>query len=259
MLKLSANLSMLFTELPFAERFAAARAHGFDAVEIQFPYEFSINALQDLLLTHQLRLVLINVPAGDLMQNGAGLAGVPDREREFKAATEQALHYASLLNVPCVNVLPGRQHPDYELAECLHVLANNLTYAADVFAKEGITTCFEAINTYDMPHFLISGVAQMQEIMEVVRHPRLKMQFDIYHMTRMGEDVYSALREYISDIGHIQFADHPGRGAPGTGHIDFAHLFRLIAALPYDGYCGAEYRPQGPTADSLAWIQDLPR
>lgn len=250
-----ANLSLLFREYPLIERFGAARAAGFEAVEIQFPYELAIDDIRRELELHELELVLINVPAGDLMQGGDGLACVPGREQRFRQGVLEALRYAEALEVSCVNVLAGRQPPDRDLLSCLQTLAANLRYAAEAFQSIGVTTTFEAINTWDMPRFLVNTVAQMQEMREAVDHPTLKMQFDCYHLARMGEDLPAALKENLPAIGHIQFADVPGRGQPGTGALDYRMLFRLMDRLGYQGYCGAEYHPVGRTADSLGWFQ----
>lgn len=256
MLKFSANLSLLFTEVPLLERFGAARRAGFQAAEIQFPYELSIEAISAELDRHELELVLINVPAGDLMQGGNGLAGVPGQEQAFRRAVLQALPYAQQLGVRCVNVLAGRQTADADLVQCLHTLVANARYAAEAFHSIGVTTTLEAINTFDMPGFLISNIAQMQEILEAADHPTLKMQFDCYHLARMGEDVVSSLLENVSQIGHIQFADAPGRGAPGTGKLPLQGIFEVIEMLPYTGWTGAEYRPgELGTEASLAWFQ----
>ncbi len=255
MLNFSANLSMLFQEFPWPQRFAVAREAGFESVEIQFPYELPWQEIRRQLDDNGLHLALINVPAGDLLSGGLGLAGVASQQSAFQEAVQLAAEYASALDVPAVNVLAGRQTPDRPLADSLHTLAYNLTYAADIFAGEDIITCFEAINTYDMPDFLISGVAQMQDMLDAVQHDYLRMQFDIYHMARMGEDILSTLRENIQLIGHIQFADLPGRGAPGTGRLPLADYFDEIAKLPYRGCTGAEYRPQGPTLSSLGWMR----
>lgn len=255
MLRFSANLSMLFTERPLAERFAAARAAGFDAVEIQFPYELPIDVIRQQLNEHELRLVLINVPAGDLMQGGDGLACVPGRENRFRHAVIDALRYADALQVPTINVLAGRQPEGENLLRCLHALTMNLRHAAETFQSAGITTVMEAINTFDMPRFLLHSVAQMQDMMDTVDHPTLKMQFDCYHMARMGEDVLQALHDNIGAIGHIQFADVPGRHEPGTGTIDHPAIFRLLEALPYGGWTGAEYRPSTHTEQTLGWLQ----
>ncbi len=254
MLRFSANLSLLFTERPLAERFAAARAAGFAAVEIQFPYELPVDVIRRELDENGLELVLINVPAGDLMQGGDGLACVPGRENAFRHAVMDALRYAEALDVPCVNVLAGREPAGEHLLRCLHTLAGNLRYATETLQSIGVTTVFEAINTHDMPRFLISNVAQMQEMQDTVDHPTLKMQFDCYHMARMGEDVLGALRANIGRIGHVQFADTPGRHEPGSGELDYDAIFAALRTLPYTGWCGAEYRPRGRTEDSLVWL-----
>ena len=251
----SANLSLLFKEYPLIERFAVAKQAGFDAVEIQFPYELTTADIKQQLDTHDLDLVLINVPAGDLMQGGDGLACVPAQEQAFRMAVMEALNYAHELGVGRVNVLAGRQPIDCELLDCLKTLARNLRYAAEAFQSIGVITTFEAINTFDMPRFLIKSVVDMQEMLEVVDHPTLKMQFDCYHMARMGEDLLTSLQENIAQIGHIQFADVPNRHQPHTGDLDFKRLFTLIDQLNYKGYCGAEYHPLGHSLDSLIWLK----
>ncbi len=253
--KFCANLSLLFTEYPLIERFAYAKQMGFEAVEIQFPYELRIADIKQQLNQHQLKLVLINVPAGDLMQGGNGLACVPHQEQAFRMAVLQALNYAHELDVNCVNVLAGRQPQDVDLLDCLRTLAANLRYAAEAFQSIGVTTTLEAINTLDMPRFLIKSVVDMQEMLEVVDHPTLKMQFDCYHMARMGEDIIDSLTQYIADIAHIQFADIPNRHQPLTGELDFNLIFNTLDALAYKGYCGAEYRPLGHSVDSFGWFE----
>lgn len=252
MLKFSANLSLLFTERPLAERFAAARAAGFSAVEIQFPYELAIAELQELLAENSLQLVLINVPAGDLMQGGDGLACVPDRVGIFREAVAQAVEYADALAVPNVNVLAGRQPAGLSRDECLATLAGNLEHAVAALAKVKTGTVLEAINVFDMPRFLIHSVSDMQRLCDEI--DGLKMQFDCYHMSRMGEDVLSELRQNLPLTGHVQFADNPGRHEPGTGRIDYKPVFSLLAASGYAGWCGAEYRPSRQTEDTLGWL-----
>lgn len=252
-MKLAVNLSMIFTEVPLIERFALARQHGFDHVEIQFPYELSIAQIQAQLDQHELSLCLINVPAGDLMQGGNGLAGVPGQEIEFRHALNQALEYATALNVPNVNILAGKQPLDADLLPCLRTLASNLKIAAQVLTDAGIQPVFEMINGTDMPRFLVQNIAQAQEMLEAVQHPHLKMQYDCYHMAMMGEDVLNALKENLDLIGHIQFADCPGRHQPGTGQIDYAAIFDAVKASDYTGFIAAEYRPLPNSSDALAW------
>lgn len=253
MLKFSANLSMLFTERPLPERFAAARAAGFDAVEIQFPYELGTADLQRLLAENGLRLVLINVPAGDLMQGGNGLACVPGQEKAFRLAVEQAVDYAGALGVPTVNVLAGRRVPGFTEEACEAVLRRNLEHAVDRLRDIGVATVIEAVNVFDMPRFLVHSMGDMQRLVNAV--PHLKMQFDCYHMSRMGEDVAGALRANLGQIGHVQFADSPGRHEPGTGRIDFNAVFSLLRDSAYAGWCGAEYRPSRATEETLTWRQ----
>lgn len=255
MLKFSANLSLLFQELPLLERFAAARAAGFDGVELQFPYTLPAELIAAELQRHELEMVTINLPVSDLLHGGDGLAGVPGREQAFRRAVLEALPYAQQLGVSCVNILAGRQPADADLVHCLHTLSANARYAAEALQSIGVTTTLEAINTVDMPGFLLSNVAQMQEIIEAADYPTLKMQFDCYHLARMGEDLPVSLMENIGQIAHIQFADAPGRGAPGTGKLPFKGLFDLIEMLPYHGWTGAEYQPDAAgTEASLTWF-----
>lgn len=255
MLKFTANLSLLFTELPLLERFEAAKRHGFEAVEIQFPYELPAEKIQAALREHGLKLVLFNVDADTLLQGGEGLAAVPEKQAQFKAAMAQTLEYARVLKPEVINVLPGRcLNPDH-LAEYLDTFKTNLHYAADAFADIGVTTVFEAVNSIDMPGFLIDNSAAMLAVLAELKHPHLRLQYDIYHMSRMREDCAGFLMAHSDSIGHIQFADCPGRGQPGSGEVDFDTLFDLIATSPYDGWVGAEYKPLGDTADSLDWLK----
>lgn len=256
-MNLCVNLSLLYTEVPFLQRFAKAAADGFDAVEMQFPYDTPIAAIQEQLKTHNLRCILINVPAGDLMQGGEGLAAVPARKGEFSAALVECLSYARALKVKCVNVLPGRCFDENKRVFYLETFCQNLSKTAEALSPFGITTTFEAINTRDMPGFLISTVAQMQEVLSKVQHPNVKMQIDIYHMALMRQNLGSLMQKNIGDIGHIQFADIPNRGEPGTGKLDFAAIFKAIDASGYSGWIGAEYKPTKATSQTLAWFRAL--
>ena len=254
MTKLAVNLSMIFTEVPLIERFALAQKHGFHHIEIQFPYELSIEDIQAQLECYDLRICLINVPAGDLMQGGDGLTGVPGREVEFHHALELAIEYAEALNVPSVNILAGKQPTDADLLPCLNTLATNLKLACHMLSDHDIQPVFEMINGTDMPRFLVQNIAQAQEMLEAVQHPILKMQFDCYHMAMMGEDVLSALQENIDWIGHIQFADCPGRHEPDTAQIDYLSIFTWLKQSAYTGYLAAEYKPQSHSNQSFAWM-----
>ena len=256
-MKLAANLSLMFTELPLLERFAAARNAGFEAVEIQFPYEESITDLAMACADADLKLVLMNVPAGDLMSGGEGLASVPERQCEFRDAVAKCRDYAEALGVRCINVLSGRCQETQQQDRRWHNFVENLQLADAHFAPLGITTTFEAINTTDMPRFLIHSAQQMWDVMAEVDSPTIKAQYDLYHMAMMGEDLEADLRQHVDSIGHIQFADCPGRGEPGTGTLDWSVLFSLIDVSGYAGYVAAEYRPTESTENSFGWLRDL--
>jgi hydroxypyruvate isomerase len=253
-MRFTANLSMLFTEVALIERFQAAKKCGFDAVEIQFPYQLSPAMINEQLTKHQLQLVLFNVDAGDLLQGGEGLAAVPEKTEQFRNAVAQAVEYAKILKPEFINVLPGRCIDQQRLEEYLQTYKINLEYAVASFASLGITTVFEAINTHDMPAFLIHSGEQMLQILEAINHPMLLIQYDIYHMHRMGENVAEFINQHAKKIGHIQFADNPGRGQPGTGEINFEKFFAVIEQSDYQGWVGAEYKPVGLTEASLAWF-----
>ena len=255
MIKLAVNLSMIFTEVPLIERFALAQAQGFKHVEIQFPYELSIEQIQSQLTMHDLTLCLINLPAGDLMQGGNGLAGVPGMELEFHRGLEQAIQYATALNVPSVNILAGKQPLDSDLLPCLNTLSSNLKLACHRLSDHHIQPVFEMINSTDMPRFLVQNIAQAQEMLEAVQHPALKIQYDCYHMAMMGEDVIQCFQNNRQHIAHIQFADCPGRHEPDTAELNFTAFFQAIAQSGYTGFVAAEYVPSQISLQSLQWKQ----
>ncbi len=254
MLHFSANLSMLFTEVDLIKRFKAARENGFSAVEIQFPYILSPKQIQQQLQKYDLKLVLFNVTADTLLQGGEGLAAVPEKQHQFRQAVEQTLRYAEILKPDVINILPGCCRDKKRTQEYLQTFKNNLLYACNAFSALGINTVFEAINIHDMPDFIIHNGQQMLEILDELHHPHLLMQYDIYHMHKMQEDCAGFLSQHPNKIGHIQFADCPGRGQPGSGQIDFSMLFKIIADSPYNGWTGAEYKSSGLTSESLEWL-----
>ncbi|MDO8941144.1 MAG: TIM barrel protein [Methylicorpusculum sp.] len=253
-MQFAANLSLLFTELPLLERFKAAKNSGFSAVEIQFPYEETPETIQAELVNNGLKLILFNVAADDLLQGGEGLAAVPEKAQAFRQALAQTAEYINVLKPEAINVLPGCCHDVSRIDAYLTVFKINLSLAVTTFAPLGVKTVFEAINTFDMPGFIIHSGKQMLEIMAELDHPDLFMQYDIYHMQRMGENVARFIHLNGHKIGHIQFADCPGRGQPGTGEIDFNEVFSAITESGYSGWVGAEYRPTSSTFDSLDWL-----
>ncbi len=254
MLNFTANLSLLFTEVDLINRFKAAKLKGFDAVEIQFPYGLSAESLKNTLEEQQLKLVLFNVDADDLLHGGEGLACVPEKRDQFRQATAQALEYAKLLKPEAINVLPGRCFNENRKQDYLKTFKENLCFAAETFAPLGIKTVFEAINIYDMPGFIIHNGQQMLDILERLKLPTLLMQYDIYHMQMMDDKPDEFIARYADKIGHIQFADCPGRGQPGTGRINFERIFSVIEKSAYSGWVGAEYKPVGITSESLDWL-----
>ena len=252
--RFSANLSLLFTELPLLERFSAARECGFLAAEIQFPYETPAEHIKTQIDLTGLELVLINVPAGDFVNGGEGLAAVPSKRQEFIDAVNKAAEYADILRPKFINVLPGCCFEIDCLDQYMATFISNLRHVADVFLNKRIKVVFEAVNTKDRPGFLIHNSKQLVQVLEELKHSNVYLQYDIYHMHTMGEDYLAFLRSYLGKVGHIQFADSPGRHQPGTGQIDFDKLFSAIDACGYKGWLGAEYRPSGPTRDSLDWF-----
>ena len=256
-MRFSANLSMLFTEVPMPERFALAREQGFSAVEIQFPYQWPATAIKQWLDENALTLVLFNVDADNLLQGGEGLAAVPAKRQEFRAALQLAAEYATVLQPSCINVLPGRCLQAHLKAEYWHCLIDNLRLACEVFAEIQVTTVVEAINSVDMPGFMIDDHAGMLQVLRAVNHPQLKLQYDIYHMAKMQQDILGFWREHLQKIAHIQFADCPGRHEPGTGQLDFSCLFADLDRLGYQGFLGAEYKPQVSSVASLSWFKAI--
>jgi len=256
-MKLCANLSLLFTEHPFLKRFEAAKNAGFSSVEIQFPYEFSIEDLVQAKNESNIKVVMINLPAGDLMSGGEGIAAVPSKQLEFNSSLKFGLKYAKALEVERVNILPGRCNYFENNEKYLATLIQNLKHAVAYLADAGFKISIEAINDQDMANSLIHNMRQMLDVYAAVDHPDFNLQFDIYHMTVMGENVEFMITNHLDKIGHIQFADMPGRGEPGTGKIDFHHLFSIITQSKYRGWIGAEYKPTCTTVDTLSWMQEL--
>lgn len=252
--RFAANLSLLFTEVPLPERFARAADAGFQAVEIQFPYDYPAEQLADAARSAGTQVLLINVAAGDLMAGGPGLACHPARQAEFAAALPPALHYARTLGVTLLNILPGRLASAYSRAECEAALAANLSYAANFFAGSGIRLCCEAINDLDMPGFLLRTPDEVAALLARVPAADIALQIDLYHAARMNLSIPAMLARHLPRTAHIQFADCPGRGAPGSGVLPLAEYFDFIEKSGYTGWLAAEYKPGADTAATLGWL-----
>jgi hydroxypyruvate isomerase len=256
--RLAVNLSLVFTERPLVERFAAAAARGFRGVELQFPYEVPAATLAAAAQRAAVEIALINVPAGELLRGGTAPAGDPARQAEFAAALDACETYVRALRPACVNVLSGPRPAAFSRSQCLDTFCANLAQTRERLAPLGVTTVFEAINTFDMPDFLIDGTAEQRRILERLGDDNLKLQYDVYHMVRMGEDVAGFLTRHAGLIGHVQFADVPGRGEPGTGTIDFAKVLAALDAGGYAGWLAAEYSPSLSSARSFDWLARSP-
>ncbi|MCV6613144.1 MAG: hydroxypyruvate isomerase [Amphritea sp.] len=252
----AANLSMLFTEYPLIDRFAAAAASGFRKVEIQFPYELSIAQIKAELDEHDLQLILINAPAGDWPAGERGIACHPDRVADFRQGLGQAINYAVALGCNKINILSGISPVDYKADEAEKTFIENLKFAADKLQHADIQLVAEAINTQDIPGFFLNRSDQAFALFKQVNHPNIRLQYDIYHMQIMEGNIIRTLQDHLDQIGHIQFADVPGRHEPQTGELNFANIFQAIDDMGYSGELSLEYVPATTTEDSLRWMSD---
>lgn len=255
--KFAANLTMLFTELPFLERFVAAKEAGFEAVEYLFPYEYEKTHLAALLRKHGLRQVLHNLPAGNWAAGDRGIACHPDRIAEFREGVDLAIQYAHALDCPQLNCLVGKLPMGVPREAAHATLVGNLRFAADKLAAAGLGLLVEPINHFDIPGFFLTRTDQALALIDEVGSNNLKLQYDIYHAQRMEGELGETLRKHLSRIGHIQLADNPGRGEPGTGEINYRWLLRHLDALGWRGAIGCEYKPVDGTAKGLGWIREL--
>ncbi len=253
----AANLTMLFTEVPFLERFAAARAAGFDAVEYLFPYAYDKNELAGLLKTHGLKQVLHNLPAGNWDGGERGIACHPDRVDEFRAGVDKAIEYATALGCPQVNCLAGKVPAGVTREQAHATFVANLKFAADKLKKAGLKLLIEPINSYDIPGFFLNYTAQAAAILDEVGSDNLYIQYDIYHAQRMEGELAATMQKHLPRIAHIQLADNPGRNEPGTGEIHYPFLFRHLDAIGYQGWIGCEYKPKTTTVEGLGWIKAM--
>ena len=251
-MRFAANLGWLFTEHPFLERFAAAARTGFRGVEFAQPYEHPAAQVASLLRDNGLECVLINLPMGDKSKGDFGIACRSGREAEFRAGVARGIEYARAIGVPKVNCISGTAKPGEDREAMRATLISNLRFAATEFRAAGLDLVLEPINSHDIAGFFVTRQLEAVEIIDEVGASNLGLQFDIYHTVMMGDDPAAMLRECEPWIRHIQFADAPGRGEPGTGRIDFAPLFAQIDDMGYEGWVSAEYRPSKPTPQTVA-------
>ncbi|MCK9260869.1 MAG: hydroxypyruvate isomerase [Azoarcus sp.] len=253
--KFTANLTMLFNEHDFLDRFQAAADAGFQGVELQFPYAFDKDAIAERLAHSELPLVLHNLPAGDWDAGERGIACDPTRVNEFQDGVGRAIEYARALRCGQLNCLAGIA-PAGVPEETLHTtFVDNLRFAAKELKQTGIRLLIEPINTCDIPGFYLSRSNQAIDIIEAVGSDNLFLQYDIYHAQRMEGELANTIARHLPKIAHMQIADNPGRHEPGTGEINFAWLFRHIDDLGYQGWIGCEYKPAAGTTEGLGWMR----
>lgn len=257
--RFAANLTMLFNELPFLERFDAAARAGFEAVEFLFPYAFKASEIRNRLDASGLKLVLHNLPAGDWDAGERGIAILPDRVGEFRRGVGQAIEYARVLGVPQLNCLVGKTPADADDAVLRQTLVANLRHAAAELERAGLKLLVEPINTFDIPGFHLNRTDQALALFDEVGSDNLFLQYDIYHMQRMEGELAATMKQHLARIAHLQLADNPGRNEPGTGEIDYRFLFDWIDRIGYAGWIGCEYKPATDTVAGLGWRERLAR
>ena len=255
--KFAANLTMLFNEVPFLERFAAAKAAGFEAVEYLFPYAYDKNELAGLLKTHGLKQVLHNLPAGNWDGGERGIACHPDRVEEFRAGVDKAIEYATALGCPQVNCLAGKVPAGVTREQAHATFVANLKFAAEKLKAAGLKLLIEPINSFDIPGFFLNYTAQAAAILDEVGSDNLYIQYDLYHAQRMEGELAATVQKHLARIAHVQLADNPGRNEPGTGEMNYPFLFRHLDAIGYTGWIGCEYKPKTTTVEGLGWIKTL--
>ena len=252
--KFAANLTMLFTEVDFLDRFEAAAKAGFKGVEYLFPYPYPKGALAERLARHGLTQVLHNLPAGDWAKGERGIACLLGREAEFRDGVKTAISYAKALNCPLLNCLVGVRPKDGDEKAVRRALVANLRYAGKALADAGLKLLVEPINGYDIPGFYLQGSRQTLALFDEVGGSNIWLQYDIYHMQRSEGELAATLQALMPRIAHVQVADNPGRNEPGTGEINYDFLFRKLDALGYSGWVGCEYKPATTTKAGLGWL-----
>ena len=252
--KFAANLTMLFTEVDFLDRFEAAAKAGFKGVEYLFPYPYPKESLADRLSRHGLTQILHNLPAGDWANGERGIACLPGRETEFREGVKTAIDYSKALGCPQLNCLVGVRPKDGDEKAVRSVLVANLRYAAKALADSGFKLLVEPINGYDIPGFYLQRSRETLDLFDEIGESNLWLQYDIYHMQRSEGELTATFHALMPRIAHVQVADNPGRNEPGTGEINYDFMFRKLDALGYSGWIGCEYKPATTTEAGLHWL-----
>ena len=255
--KFAANLTMMFNEVPFPERFAAAAKAGFKAVEFLFPYDYTPAQVAGWLKENNLKNALFNMPPGNWAAGDRGMASIPGREQEFTDGVAKAIEYALALGTPTIHAMAGMlpAGADREVHRATYV--DNIWYAAKELAKHNLTLVIEPINTRDMPGYFLNYQDEAHAIRKEIGEPNLKVQMDFYHVQIMEGDLTMTFKNNFEGIGHVQIASVPTRNEPDEGEIDYRHIFKLLDDMGYGGYVGCEYRPRGRTEDGLGWLKEM--
>ena len=250
-MRFSANLGFLWADRPLPDAIHAAKAAGFDAVECHWPYDVPARDVTAALQETGLRMLGLNTRRGDVAGGENGLSALPGRDNDARAAIDEAIAYAVAINTHNIHVMAG-----FAAGRDAHeTFARNLRYACEKAAPHEITILIEPLNKYDAPGYFLTTTRQAVELIDIVGAPNLKLMFDCYHVQLMEGDLTHKLSDLMPYIGHIQFASVPDRGPPDTGEVNYAHIFRAISAIGYDSPLGAEYKPNGPTDDTLGWLR----
>lgn len=255
--RFAANLSTLFTDAPLIERFGRAARAGFEAVEVQFPYELPAAAIREQLGAHGLAMVLHNLPAGDFAAGDRGIACDPARVAEFRAGVPKAIAYARALDVPRLNCLAGKVPAGVDEATLRRTFVDNLRFAAAALADAGLVLLVEPINRYDVPGFYVHRTLQAIELLDEAGAANAFVQYDVYHAQRSEGELAGTLQRCLPRIGHVQIADNPGRHEPGSGEIHWPFLFAHLDRIGYAGWVGCEYFPAAGTEAGLGWLAAL--
>jgi len=255
--RLAANLSMMYNEHAFLDRFAAAAKDGFKGVEFLFPYEHAARDIRARLDDNGLTQALFNCPPGDWQKGERGMASLPGREDEFRTSIDKALEYAAVIGNKTLHVMAGLIRPDQDRARHREVYVRNLRHAAQAARSAGIAIVIEPINTRSIPGFFLNRQDEAHAVLRDVGAPNLKVQMDLYHCQVVEGDLATKVRQYIGGVGHVQVAGVPERNEPDTGEVNYRYLFALLDELGYDGWIGCEYRPRRGTSEGLGWMQEL--
>lgn len=250
----AANLTMLFTEVPFMERFEAAHKAGFKSVEFLFPYAFEASEIVEKLEKYNLQVVLFNMPPGDWDAGERGYAAIPGREEEFRASVDIALQYAKAFGCKRVHAMSGIIDTASSYDQHIETFIENFRYAADVFVKEGITLLVEPLNERNMPGYFVAHQRVAAELIKKLDRSNVKLQFDTYHAQIVDGDLTTLIRDLSPVIGHIQIASVPERNEPVDGEINYPYLFKVLDEVGYEGWIGCEYNPKGATEEGISWV-----